>query len=194
MPELNEQDDHTVAEYIRAGAVSSQADVMRDEARMPSMYEASIAAGGLVADINHPARFSCGGTHPGKVEDCTMGCNVSAATAAAVEILKRPAVYMEHCAKDVVHLEILNIPNEQALKIVKDLLPDMLELFLRKNAEYGVDELSLGPRAEFVRLWNKMRKLKTALWDGEELEFEQAGEILDDFLGHILLARFGLTE
>jgi hypothetical protein len=91
-----------------------------------------------------------------------------------------------------IRLEIDGAISEDARRIVLEVLPATLELFLRKNAEYGVDEFSLGPKAEFVRIWNKVRKLKAGLWDSQELEFEQVSEILDDLIGHLLLARLGL--
>lgn len=91
-------------------------------------------------------------------------------------------------------IEVYGPITDDAKRIVLEVLPPMLEKFLCKNADYGDDPLKLGSRAEFVRIWNKVRKLKSALWDEKELDFEQVDEILDDFLGHILLARSGLGE
>ena len=110
--------------------------------------------------------------------------------------IQQPAVYMEATGPRSANYEFLNIPTEQANYIVREILPDMLNRFLAKNKDYGEPDaaMDLGPKAEFVRLWNKVLKLRRALWEGEELEFEQADEIIDDLLGHLLLARFGLSR
>lgn len=113
-------------------------------------------------------------------------------TPSAAEVLMRPAVYMEIVGKHVT-LEFQNLPSIDAIQIVAKLLPDIMERFLRKNKDYGDDILKLGPKAEFVRIWNKVRKLKKSLWDGETLDYEQDVEIIDDLIGHLLLARLGLT-
>lgn len=108
--------------------------------------------------------------------------------------VQKPAVYMDKTSEKSVTLEFVNLPNEDAVEIVSKLLPDILERFLRKNAEYGADELKLGPKAEFVRIWNKVRKLKQLLWDGKATDYEQTDEVIDDFIGHLLLARLGLRD
>jgi hypothetical protein len=81
-------------------------------------------------------------------------------------------------------------PTEEARNILVNILPSVLEAWLKKNADYGdSDDLkSLGARAEFVRLWNKMMKLKASLWEGRELSGEQPPEIMGDMVAHLLLA------
>ncbi|QHB37485.1 hypothetical protein SEA_AIKOY__81 [Mycobacterium phage Aikoy] len=114
---------------------------------------------------------------------------------AAAKVLQQPVVYMEATGERSVNYEFLNIPTEQATVIVRDILPDILNRFLAKNRDYGEPSPGndLGPKAEFVRLWNKVLKLRRALWEDEALEFEQVDEIIDDLVGHLLLARFGLS-
>lgn len=51
--------DHAVAEYVEAGVKL---------ANVGDIAGIGIAGG-------HPARFGCGVTHAGQVEDCVMGCN-----------------------------------------------------------------------------------------------------------------------
>ena len=93
-------------------------------------------------------------------------------------------------------LEITNPPNSQSAKVLMEILPGVLELFLQKNRDYGdgtMDEaLKLGPKAQFVDMWRKIKKLKRALWDGEKLENESAGEIVMDFIGHGFLVLLDL--
>lgn len=113
-----------------------------------------------------------------------------------LRMLMQPAVWVEVTGEQSATYEFQNIPTNQANTIVRELLAPMLERFLSKNADYGdcFDGMSLGPKAEFVRMWNKFGKLKQVLWDGKTLEYEQVTEVLDDLLGHILLARFGLMN
>ena len=68
-------------------------------------------------------------------------------------------------------------------------IPEFLDLFVRKNKEYGENAQTLGPRGQFSDMYRKMIKLKTAMWDGEEekLTSEGVDEILMDLIGHCLL-------
>lgn len=93
-------------------------------------------------------------------------------------------------AGNVIRIEIDNPPTQEARDILMTILPAVLEAWLKKNKDYGdSDELkSLGARAEFVRLWNKMMKLKASLWEGRELAGEQPDEIMGDMIAHLLLA------
>lgn len=106
---------------------------------------------------------------------------------------KGPVVWMEQLSPTLVRLEIDNIPTQEAVEICKYILPDVLEAFLKKNRDYGdstygANAMRLGPKAQFVDIWRKVKKLKRAIWDGEQLHGEQPEEILQDFLGHVLLA------
>lgn len=112
----------------------------------------------------------------------------------ALHEANKPAVFVEPTGETSVNYEFLNLKTQQSIDIIREVLPDMLNRFLQKNADYGDEFINLGPRAEFVRIANKFGKLKQALWDGEELQFEQVEEILDDFLGHVLLTRLRLRE
>ena len=64
--------------------------------------------------------------------------------------------------------------------------------FSEKYAEYepgAADETGLA--GQWADMFRKVRKLKRALWEGETgyLTTETVGEILDDLLGHVLLAK-----
>lgn len=92
----------------------------------------------------------------------------------------------------IVHVEITidNPPTREAEHILMYVLPKVLGLFLQRNKDYGDsdDTRSLGAKAEFVRIWNKVGKLRRGLWDGEQLDGEQTDEIMMDLIGHLLLA------
>lgn len=81
-----------------------------------------------------------------------------------------------------------NIQTSSGYFIYEVILPEFLRHFFAKNAEYGENHREgLGVRAEFVGLHRKVRKLQKAIWDGEELAFEQPQELLWDLIGSCLL-------
>lgn len=78
---------------------------------------------------------------------------------------------------------------EQLRRIVCKVLPQVMEKFAAKNAEYGENAFVLGERGQFSDIWRKIAKLKTAIWDGhpEQLVTEGPDEIMSDLIGHLLL-------
>ncbi len=78
---------------------------------------------------------------------------------------------------------------DELRQILWEHLPEFLDLFIRKNSEYGENAQVLGPAGQFADMWRKMGKLKTALWDGQEekLVSEGVDEILRDLIGHCFL-------
>ncbi len=84
--------------------------------------------------------------------------------------------------------------SDQLHDILAEHLPDMLDLFIKKNAEYGSGEQSsgtyLGARGQFADIWRKIGKLTIGLWDGNEAQLttESVDEILRDMIGHCFLA------
>lgn len=86
-------------------------------------------------------------------------------------------------------LEVYNPPTQQATDVLMEVLPGVLELWLQRNRDYGDDpEGRLGPKAQFVDMYRKMKKLKRALWEGKNLTGEQPDEIIKDLIGHSMLA------
>jgi hypothetical protein len=79
---------------------------------------------------------------------------------------------------------------DQSEEIFKNVLPAVLERFVRKNADYGGTAHFLGAKGQFADINPKFWKLKRALWDGEKLVGESVEEILDDLIGHCLLALY----
>ena len=106
-----------------------------------------------------------------------------------------PVVWVERLAEHTVSYRFENIPDsEQILEIIETILPQAVELYLKKAKDYGGVSGGLGPKAPFVDMWRKMIKLKRSLWEGEELQFEQPSEVLRDLIGTILIILVELPE
>jgi hypothetical protein len=68
------------------------------------------------------------------------------------------------------------------------LLPEWLRLFAEKNADYGSGfSNELGIRGQYSDIHRKVGKLRRAMWEGEELEFEGTEEIILDLIGNLFL-------
>ena len=81
---------------------------------------------------------------------------------------------------------------EQVERILHDVLPRVIELFLQKVADYSNGEAVnwanvLGDRGQFADIWRKVGKLQTGLWEGRELTGESVEEVVMDLIGHCLL-------
>jgi hypothetical protein len=197
---LDEVYDHLVAEVLGGTSHTSQAHKLREEAKPKVAMLGTTADWQKVPHDTVPSKF-----FPNTCNLCVLPLSdpihEKQSEAAEVtpeqkklELVKAPVVWVEVTSETSVHYEINNLPTEQAKVIFRDLLPDMLERFLSKNKDYGDNFIDLGPAAEFVRIANKFGKLKQVMWDGEKLEHESIEEVLDDFLGHVLLARLGLRR
>jgi hypothetical protein len=80
------------------------------------------------------------------------------------------------------------IRTESAQYIVDEILPVVIEHFLKKNADYGDQHREgLGPKGEFVGIHRKVGKLRRALWDGKAMNFEGAEEMLYELIGACLI-------
>lgn len=82
-----------------------------------------------------------------------------------------------------------NVDHMLRNRVVRRWLPEIVELFLRKNEDYGEITSEFGPKGEIVEISRKYRKLKRAVWDGEGSEFEDADEVINDLVGHLLLLK-----
>lgn len=71
---------------------------------------------------------------------------------------------------------------EQQFAEFKKITEEMYDLHVRKNNDYsseGIDNISsLGERGVFVRLWDKMCRMKALLWDRKDQKVND--ESLDD--------------
>lgn len=88
--------------------------------------------------------------------------------------------------------------DSQELNVIATrIMPEWLELFARKNRDYGSGSAyELGVRGQYSDIHRKMIKLKRAMWDGEELDFEDTDEIIKDLISHLFLTlhMFGLQR
>jgi hypothetical protein len=79
--------------------------------------------------------------------------------------------------------------------IVNVYLPRFLALFSQKNKDYGNGfSNELGIRGQYSDIHRKVGKLRRAMWDGEELEFEGVSEILLDLVGNAFLTMHMLDQ
>lgn len=96
----------------------------------------------------------------------------------------------------------LHIPVEvtpQARFILEEILPDAVTLFVKKNRNYtqhgrNISE-NFGTKGQFMKMYDKVGKLWAPFWEEKvDLEGEQPEEILQDLLGHVLLALYFLRQ
>ena len=97
-----------------------------------------------------------------------------------------PVIWIERLGPDIVEYRFENLPHDDSIKIVLEILPKALELYLKKTKDYGGLSGGLGPKAPFVDMWRKIIKLKRTMWDGIPLKFEQTDEIIMDLIGTCL--------
>lgn len=179
---------------------TSQADEMLKKAGDPQMYSLPDEA---YRSLYPPHKFQptqtgllgapcavCGGlpTDPGHIQEGEAVTNIDEHK--VLEQIKKPAVWVERLAADMVSYEIQNISNEQALRVVLDVLPKALELYLNKSRDYGgnvMDRFGLGPKACIPDMARKFGKLIDSIWNEQPLQYEQPDEILMDLFGHIVI-------
>lgn len=72
--------------------------------------------------------------------------------------------------------------------IYEEILPQVLDHFFQKNADYGDNHREgLGARAEFVGIHRKVKKLEKALWNRDNMNGEGVEEMLTDLIGQCLI-------
>lgn len=81
---------------------------------------------------------------------------------------------------------LLNVKGDAAT-IIEDLVPEWAHMFVRKNLGYGEMHQDLGVKAQYVDMHRKVRKLKRALWDLQDIGDETPREVLMDLIGHCFL-------
>ena len=85
--------------------------------------------------------------------------------------------------------------NERMRKeILERIAPEVLELWSQKNMDYAGQQMFLGLRAQFCDINRKFWKLKSSLWDGKPMEFEDPKQICQDMIGHLLMTIFFLED
>jgi hypothetical protein len=99
----------------------------------------------------------------------------------------------------MLNLQVVNPESPQANKILQEILPMVLNRFVRKNNDYTVNGRNVsenfGIKGQFMKMYDKIAKLRRPLWeDGELTGDEAAEEILEDLVGHALLTLYFLRE
>jgi len=88
--------------------------------------------------------------------------------------------------------------DSQELNVIATrIMPEWLALFAQKNRDYGSGSAyELGVRGQYSDIHRKMIKLKRAMWDGHDLDFEDTDEIIKDLISHLFLTlhMFGLQR
>lgn len=79
-------------------------------------------------------------------------------------------------------------------EIINVHVPEVLAKWLKKNEDYAGQQVFLGRKAQFADINRKFWKLKSAMWDGKAMLFEDELELIDDMIGHLLMARYFFTE
>lgn len=78
--------------------------------------------------------------------------------------------------------------SHELVVIAQRIMPEWLALFARKNRDYGSGSAyELGVQGQYSDIHRKMIKLKRAMWDGQELDFESTEEIIKDLISHLFL-------
>lgn len=79
-----------------------------------------------------------------------------------------------------------NMPVSHGL-IMSSLLPEWMDQFSSKAADYGDTHLFLGSKGQFSDLNRKFWKLYRAVWLRKDMAHESAEEIAFDMIGHCFL-------
>lgn len=89
------------------------------------------------------------------------------------------------------------VPHEQCEFILTGPLTDAIQLFVRRQAEYGEEAGELGSMGQYADINRKVRKLKRLMWDKsvpEDAISEDAEQVCMDLIGHLLLSIQFLRE
>lgn len=77
---------------------------------------------------------------------------------------------------------------EHAINIMVHVLPQVLDLFIKKSNRYGEpSDDDLGAAGQYADMHRKWKVIRNVLWEGQELEGgEPVEEVLADMIGHCL--------
>ena len=96
-----------------------------------------------------------------------------------------------------IELEDTPVPSKQEKELTHEMvghfakeLKELYDLAKRKNHDYGAENIgALGPRGCFVRIWDKVSRLKTGLWEAQQLEVmdEKLKDTLQDLANYAVI-------
>lgn len=73
----------------------------------------------------------------------------------------------------------------------------LYELAKKKNHDYGPENIgALGPKGCYVRIWDKVSRLKTLLWEESDPEVldEKISDTLQDLANYAIITRLLLQD
>lgn len=77
--------------------------------------------------------------------------------------------------------------NEEKLREITD---DVIQILLKKNADYGGASFDLGLNGNMVHLWDKIKRYRTLVENqnrGIEPNFESVQDTLKDIIGYAII-------
>ena len=84
---------------------------------------------------------------------------------------------------------------DDAQYILTDVIPELLERFLIKNAKYALaQDIDLGVKGIVPDINRKASVIINRLWHGNGMVDEDTEEVIDDLIGHLLLMRAKLRS
>lgn len=90
------------------------------------------------------------------------------------------------------HVGVEQGDTAQLRRIIERVLPSVMDRFALKNRQYGENEFELGAAGQFPEIWRKVKRLRALIWDGPRGgfdAFEDADEVIDDLVGHLLMLK-----
>ena len=95
-------------------------------------------------------------------------------------------------AANVTFYYVQGSDTEQLHRILLHQLPDVMEKFAAKNAQYGENEFELGVAGQFPEIWRKVKLLQSRIWAVEEGPkpqewFDGNEDVISDLIGHLLM-------
>jgi hypothetical protein len=79
-------------------------------------------------------------------------------------------------------------------QMINQILPDLVQRFRKKSADYGEVFRDLGIPGQYSDMHRKMHKLRRGMWEEEQLKGEPVEEILSDLFGNILISLYLIDE
>ena len=81
---------------------------------------------------------------------------------------------------------------------VRKISEEVIDVLLKKNAEYGGASFDLGVNGNMVHLWDKVRRYRTLVENGVkekvQLNFESVEDTLKDIIGYAIIGLIILEE
>ncbi|MBZ9583311.1 DUF1599 domain-containing protein [Citrobacter freundii] len=80
---------------------------------------------------------------------------------------------------------------------IRSITEDIIQILLKKNADYGGASFDLGLNGNMVHLWDKVRRYRTLVEKnnkGESPNFESIEDTLKDIIGYAIIGQIILNN